>query len=209
MEAADQPEPVTPANAHGIAQERREIEAVVEVHGPDGAREVSRQNANDPARDPVDLHLTSEHARVAAEQGREAAHDLLRRNAADRHASVPHDRVSDRSGPRPRSCRADRVQQRTASFEDDAAEDVRLPMAGSDPHGLDFNRNYPYRWLPENDQMGAGLDVITDGEQTRLDFNLSFYGYLEGIALESAPPRRFEPPPTWAPGRSTPGKAVP
>jgi 5-methyltetrahydropteroyltriglutamate--homocysteine methyltransferase len=27
-----------------------------------------------------------------------------------------------------------------------------------------------------------------------LDFNLSFYGYLEGIALEGAPPRRFGPP---------------
>ena len=44
------------------------------------------------------------------------------------------------------------------------------------------------------DQLAAGLDVITDGEQTRLDFNLSFYGYLEGIELESAPPRRFGPP---------------
>ena len=39
------------------------------------------------------------------------------------------------------------------------------------------------------DQVAAGLDVITDGEQTRLDFNLSFYGFLEGIDLESAPPR--------------------
>jgi 5-methyltetrahydropteroyltriglutamate--homocysteine methyltransferase len=45
-----------------------------------------------------------------------------------------------------------------------------------------------------HDQVAAGLDVITDGEQTRLDFNLSFYGYLEGIDLESAPPRRFGPP---------------
>lgn len=44
------------------------------------------------------------------------------------------------------------------------------------------------------DQAEAGLDVITDGEQTRLDFNLSFYGYLEGIALEEAPQRRFGPP---------------
>ncbi|MEE3257818.1 MAG: methionine synthase, partial [Candidatus Latescibacterota bacterium] len=34
----------------------------------------------------------------------------------------------------------------------------------------------------------------TDGEQTRFDFNLSFYGYIEGIDLESAPPRRFGPP---------------
>lgn len=45
-----------------------------------------------------------------------------------------------------------------------------------------------------HDQMSAGLDVVTDGEQTRLDFNLSFYGYIQGIDLESAPPRRFGPP---------------
>jgi 5-methyltetrahydropteroyltriglutamate--homocysteine methyltransferase len=45
-----------------------------------------------------------------------------------------------------------------------------------------------------HDQLGAGLDVVTDGEQTRLDFNLSFYGFLEGIELESASPRRFGPP---------------
>jgi len=45
-----------------------------------------------------------------------------------------------------------------------------------------------------HDQMAAGLDVITDGEQTRLDFNLSFYGYLDGIETEKAPPRRFGPP---------------
>lgn len=44
------------------------------------------------------------------------------------------------------------------------------------------------------DQTEAGLDVITDGEQTRLDFNLSFYGFLNGIELESASPRRFGPP---------------
>jgi len=45
-----------------------------------------------------------------------------------------------------------------------------------------------------HDQLAAGLDVITDGEQTRLDFNLSFYGYLEGISLESSSSRRFGPP---------------
>src|SRR6266852_1369273 len=45
-----------------------------------------------------------------------------------------------------------------------------------------------------HDQVAAGLDVITDGEQTRLDFNLSFYGFLEGIELEAALPRRFGPP---------------
>src|SRR5258706_5692524 len=45
-----------------------------------------------------------------------------------------------------------------------------------------------------HDQIAAGLDVITDGEQTRLDFNLSFYGYIDGIELEEASPRRFGPP---------------
>src|SRR3979490_1424573 len=45
-----------------------------------------------------------------------------------------------------------------------------------------------------HDQVAAGLDVISDGEQTRLDFNLSFYGLLEGLELESSPPRRFGPP---------------
>jgi len=45
-----------------------------------------------------------------------------------------------------------------------------------------------------HDQVEAGLDVITDGEQTRLDFNLSFYGYIKGIELESVSPRKFGPP---------------
>ncbi len=45
-----------------------------------------------------------------------------------------------------------------------------------------------------HDQVAAGLDVVTDGEQTRLDFNLSFYGHIRGIAMESASPRRFGPP---------------
>jgi len=45
-----------------------------------------------------------------------------------------------------------------------------------------------------NDQVAAGLDVITDGEQTRLDFNLSFYGFLTGISIDSRPKRRFGPP---------------
>ena len=40
------------------------------------------------------------------------------------------------------------------------------------------------------DQEIAGLDVITDGEQTRLDFNLSFYGFIEGIDLEGKPDRK-------------------
>jgi len=45
-----------------------------------------------------------------------------------------------------------------------------------------------------HDQLASGLDVITDGEQTRLDFNLSFYGHLEGIEMEASLPRRFGPP---------------
>lgn len=45
-----------------------------------------------------------------------------------------------------------------------------------------------------HDQVKAGLDVITDGEQTRLDFNLSFYGYLQGIEQEQKPARIFGPP---------------
>lgn len=45
-----------------------------------------------------------------------------------------------------------------------------------------------------HDQVAAGLDVVTDGEQTRLDFNLSFYGHLGGIDMETAPPRRWGPP---------------
>lgn len=45
-----------------------------------------------------------------------------------------------------------------------------------------------------HDQTAAGLDVITDGEQTRLDFNLSFYGYLHGLG-EAEPTRRVYGPP--------------
>lgn len=45
-----------------------------------------------------------------------------------------------------------------------------------------------------HDQIASGVDVVTDGEQTRLDFNLSFYGFLRGIEPEGAAPRRFGPP---------------
>jgi 5-methyltetrahydropteroyltriglutamate--homocysteine methyltransferase len=45
-----------------------------------------------------------------------------------------------------------------------------------------------------HDQVEAGLDVITDGEQSRLDFNLSFYGYLQGIQPNERPLRVFGPP---------------
>jgi 5-methyltetrahydropteroyltriglutamate--homocysteine methyltransferase len=45
-----------------------------------------------------------------------------------------------------------------------------------------------------HDQLSAGLDVITDGEQSRYDFNLSFYGRLGGIDATPFSPRRFGPP---------------
>lgn len=45
-----------------------------------------------------------------------------------------------------------------------------------------------------HDQVAAGLDVITDGEQTRLDFNLSFYGFINGIESNTTETRRFGPP---------------
>jgi 5-methyltetrahydropteroyltriglutamate--homocysteine methyltransferase len=35
--------------------------------------------------------------------------------------------------------------------------------------------------LAVDDQLRAGLDRITDGEMTRVDFNLGFYGYLRGL----------------------------
>jgi 5-methyltetrahydropteroyltriglutamate--homocysteine methyltransferase len=45
-----------------------------------------------------------------------------------------------------------------------------------------------------HDQVTAGLDVISDGEQTRLDFNLSFYGFMQGIAANHTETRKFGPP---------------
>lgn len=45
-----------------------------------------------------------------------------------------------------------------------------------------------------HDQCDAGLDVITDGEQTRFDFNLSFYGHLQGIEQNAIIPRKWGPP---------------
>ena len=45
-----------------------------------------------------------------------------------------------------------------------------------------------------HDQVTAGLDVITDGEQTRFDFNLSFYGYLNGIEKSVETTRNWGPP---------------
>ena len=44
------------------------------------------------------------------------------------------------------------------------------------------------------DQLTAGLDVITDGEMSRRDFNLSFYSLIEGLEKESKNIRHFGPP---------------
>jgi Methionine synthase II (cobalamin-independent) len=44
-----------------------------------------------------------------------------------------------------------------------------------------------------HDQVAAGLDVISDGEQTRIDFNLSFYGYINGIDNNETETRKFGP----------------
>lgn len=44
-----------------------------------------------------------------------------------------------------------------------------------------------------HDQVDAGLDVITDGEQTRLDFNLSFYGFIKGIEPNHSETRKWGP----------------
>ena len=41
-----------------------------------------------------------------------------------------------------------------------------------------------------HDQVSAGLDVITDGEQTRLDFNLSFYGSISSRRRRAVSVRR-------------------
>src|SRR4051812_26765179 len=42
--------------------------------------------------------------------------------------------------------------------------------------------------LAVEDQLRAGADIISDGEMQRVDFNLGFYDYLEG--LEPLPPSR-------------------
>jgi 5-methyltetrahydropteroyltriglutamate--homocysteine methyltransferase len=42
--------------------------------------------------------------------------------------------------------------------------------------------------LAVDDQLRAGLDIITDGEMSRVDFNLGFYDFLAG--LESLPRNR-------------------
>src|SRR5262249_29487127 len=45
-----------------------------------------------------------------------------------------------------------------------------------------------------HDQVAAGLDVISEGKQTRYDFTPSFGGGLGGLDPNPFPPRRFGPP---------------
>jgi 5-methyltetrahydropteroyltriglutamate--homocysteine methyltransferase len=56
--------------------------------------------------------------------------------------------------------------------------------------------------LAIDDQLRAGLDRISDGEMTRVDFNLGFYDYLRGI--EPVPPLRR----LGAPGHDQRGRYV-
>src|SRR5919204_3285130 len=47
--------------------------------------------------------------------------------------------------------------------------------------------------LAIDDQLRAGVDVVTDGEMQRVDFNLGFYDYLTG--LRPLPQNRLWGPP--------------
>ncbi len=47
--------------------------------------------------------------------------------------------------------------------------------------------------LALDDQLRAGTDILTDGEMQRVDFNLGFYDYLDGI--KPLPPSRLWGPP--------------
>lgn len=89
-------------------------------------------------------------------------------------------------------------------------EPVLTTVVGSYPFPgwLEYCARRPRRFGPDDlaelqddavtaalmDQVRAGLDVVTDGEQSRFDFNLSFYAFLDGVELERAPRRRFGPP---------------
>src|SRR5262249_22756908 len=47
--------------------------------------------------------------------------------------------------------------------------------------------------LAVGDQLQAGVDILTDGEMRRVDFNLGFYDYLTGLE-RLTPGRRWGPP---------------
>lgn len=93
---------------------------------------------------------------------------------------------------------------------DERAARVRTTVVGSYPHPgwLELASSQLTRFGQDDldellddavtavlaDQHRAGLDVVTDGEQGRVDFNLSFYGHLEGIEREPVTSRRLGPP---------------
>ena len=56
-----------------------------------------------------------------------------------------------------------------------------------------------------HDQVAAGLDMISDGEQTRLDFNLSFYGSSRASSSRTRP-RALGPPAHDQRGRQVAGE---
>ncbi len=59
-------------------------------------------------------------------------------------------------------------------FDAEALKDPRFPMLEADPHGLDFNRNYPTRWRPESEQAGAGAYPLSEPEtRAVVDFLMS------------------------------------
>ena len=59
------------------------------------------------------------------------------------------------------------------------------------------------------DQVATGLDVVTDGEQSRLDFNLSFYGFLQGIDLDPRRPASGRRPTTSGGSTRSPATSAP
>lgn len=76
-------------------------------------------------------------------------------------------------------------------FDSEAAEHPQRPV-GEDPHGLDFNRNYPCGWSPEHEQKGAGRYPLSEPEtravaeflSTRRNvFGALSYHTLSGVLL--------------------------
>lgn len=58
-------------------------------------------------------------------------------------------------------------------FEPDTLDDPRVPVRTRDPHGLDFNRNFPWNWRPEYSQPGAGRYPLSEPEtRSVVDFML-------------------------------------
>ena len=63
---------------------------------------------------------------------------------------------------------------REGTFDESALRDPRLPMMETDPHGLDFNRNYPWKWRPHPEQWGAGSYPLSEPEtRAVVDFMLA------------------------------------